>query len=468
MKFYGVLLSSATLIAFLTWKLWLKTRNWSFPVGAALIYFWTLQGAWVLVHDKLMPSAATYHDIPYEELLFPVFLDERYLETLVIYAAFVVVVLFALLQLVKAPLRSSYVPMYVSNQRLLLVGCVSFATSYLIIRQALGIAIDRNTSAYEFTRMSFSSDSALFTVHQLLNRMALFSVGIGLAIWSSGERGQYIRSRRSYTSLVVYLTLVAGLLWFMSVLGNRSDLLFGGIAAILFFLVNSPHPRLLVLPVVLAALLLSANVIYLLRGFALNQRPGITATEAADPNYLLLSDEQFAAHFSLYGVLKQDVPPTYGTSFICLATSIVPHALWPNRPEDIYEYYAREVRAEPGEGYTIHHATAWYLNFGLPGVLIGALVLGFVWAKSFNLFAEAHGSSNIFVQSIRLLAPWTFVANLPSLIRAGPESYKACLFEAILFPAAIVAFSIIQGKKGYLHQRARAQTPVLPRSLHFS
>ena len=55
------------------------------------------------------------------------------------------------------------------------------------------------------------------------------------------------------------------------------------------------------------------------------------------------SNEAFAAHFSLYGVLAAGTAPKFGYSLYSLACSVVPRVLWPSRPRDIYLYYSESV-----------------------------------------------------------------------------------------------------------------------------
>ncbi len=72
--------------------------------------------------------------------------------------------------------------------------------------------------------------------------------------------------------------------------------------------------------------------------------------------------------FPLYGVLADEAEPRFGYSLYSLACSVVSRAvLWPDRPADIYNYYADSVGAIQNQGYSVHHATGWYLNFGYRG-----------------------------------------------------------------------------------------------------
>ena len=107
------------------------------------------------------------------------------------------------------------------------------------------------------------------------------------------------------------------------------------------------------------------------------------------------SNEAFGAHLSLYGVLYFHSPLTYGSSLNSLLASVVPRIFWPDRPDDIYSHYAATVGIAEGvgeQGFSIHHATGWYLNFGLPGLLLGAVMWGWVWSRCFNAYVFAGES----------------------------------------------------------------------------
>ena len=139
----------------------------------------------------------------------------------------------------------------------------------------------------------------------------------------------------------------------------------------------------------------------------------------------------------MYGALEFRLEPTYGTSITNLAASVIPRAFWKDRPDDIYVYYAEGVQALPGQGYSINHATGWYLNFGVPGLIIGAILLGLVWTACYNRFLQAPNHSSRWMRIFTLIAPWTFTSYLPMIIRAGPEVYKGVCIEAFLLPTLV-------------------------------
>ena len=101
-------------------------------------------------------------------------------------------------------------------------------------------------------------------------------------------------------------------------------------------------------------------------------------------HFVTTSNEAFAAHFSLYGVLAAGTAPKFGYSLYSLACSVIPRVLWPERPRDIYLYYSESVGTIQNQGYSLHHATGWYLNFGYTGVVLGAVALGLIWTACLN------------------------------------------------------------------------------------
>src|SRR5438270_416107 len=91
MEFYFVLTVSTAIIAAMAGVLWLKTRSVSFPLGLAFIYYWSLYGGWSIVIDKLGGDSGKHYDY-LEDRLFPIYLDDYYYWSLILYATFIIVV----------------------------------------------------------------------------------------------------------------------------------------------------------------------------------------------------------------------------------------------------------------------------------------------------------------------------------------------------------------------------------------
>lgn len=153
---------------------------------------------------------------------------------------------------------------------------------------------------------------------------------------------------------------------------------------------------------------------------------------------LLFSNELFYAHFSMYGVIHYKLPLTYGSSFLSLAASIIPRFIYSNRPQNVYEYYAETVDAAPGQIYTIHHAAAYYLNFGILGLIIGGFVLACLFGFAMKLNGGIKSKYGTFFSLLCYLAPYLICAQLVTFITAGPEAYKSMILEGVVIPVVLL------------------------------
>jgi hypothetical protein len=455
MAFYGLMTVMVTAIFILMGLIWRKTRDLSFPVGILLLYYWSLHGAWKLIGNKLQGTSGIYTYL--ENKLFPVNLDEDYFLTLLLYGLFVLVIEFVLLIfLPPAPPRqrslASPAPVRINHFPILVITALAGLGSYWLVRDSLHLAQELNVSAYDATRGITGEVPAHFTLHQLLNRVALLPSALGLAVLLSGPRPRLLRGNHRPGLLLPYLlpyaAVLIGMVWFSMILGNKNEILAALLAGTLFYLANAERPRYLALSGFAAVGMMVLGLVDLLRGASLANLTG--AFQNLDPSDYLgaltigsNSNEAFAAHFSLYGALSQNIPPTGGTSILALAASLIPRGLWPDRPDDIYAYYASAVNAVAGQGYTIHHATGWYLNFGLAGVALGGIVLGAVWVAIYRSHRRLDRIP-MPLYILRVLMPAMFVAYLPNLVRSGIEGYKGIVFEAFAIPFLVLTAAAIR------------------------
>jgi hypothetical protein len=470
MGFYAFLTVATAAITALAWLIWRKTRNPGFLIGIAALYYWSLYGAWSIVTDQLGGDSGMRYHYLYKKM-FAVYLDGDYLMSLMLYTLFVLVVELSILLVARKADSVNHVPrpIEISHPIIIVVGLLAAAGSYLFIRDGLQAAALMNKAAYHVTR-GLSRDEVVpfYTLHQLLNRVALYPAVIGIAVWFSGSSPRLIRARRTPWVLPLYFALCAWMFAFAMVLGNKNDLLVPGITGVLFYVANSERPNYGGLVVLGCAGLIGLWMIDLLRGTPFPQF--LQAVQNLDFDRLQeavaegsASNEAFGAHFSMYGSLIYDVAPTWGSSIVSLLASAVPRVFWPDRPDEIYVYYADQVNAVAGQGYAIHHATGWYLNFGVAGILIGAMILGVVWATCANAYLHASAVRSRLLYLLAVLSPCTFAAYVPDIVRAGPEVYKGVTVEAFLIPA----FVLYVASLSWSTRRTRRALPqALPAPLH--
>ena len=305
-----------------------------------------------------------------------------------------------------------------------------------------------NISAYVATRGGLGAYHPLFTIHQVFNRLAVFSLALGFAVYLTPGRALFIQGSQSVGIGVMYVLLLVGTLGYLAMLGNKNELLSALILSGLFYSTNTTRIQWkLTIPMALVVFLF-IGAINFLRSLpmlalldtetwweALEEAPGIRS-----------SGEAFAAHFSLYGLLESHAPLTYRSSFISLATSLVPSVFRGERSSASYTEYAQSLGIDEGptgESYTLHHATGWYLNFGLLGIVAGAVLLGLVWAWCSNAHAKAHKGDRRWQNLLAIVAPSGLVSAIPPFVRAGPDAYKGLLIEAFIIPTLALWWATI-------------------------
>ena len=440
MEFFALLGLATTVIVVLAAALYRKRRDAGTLVGIGALYYWSLFGAWYIVIDKTGGFSGKNYEY-LEGKLFSIALDQNYMIALGLYAGFIILVELTLLVAV-APVKEDRAagPLPLRHGPILLTGLIAGLASYLLVADKLGAAYVLNASAYVYTR---SQTDEWFTLHQVLNRVALLPPAIGLAVLAAGKRSRVLVSVRRRYTLPFYLALLAGMLAFTFILGNKNEVLSTLVAGVLAYLGLVRKPNWIRTGLVLAAGLWMLYAIDFFRAVPLAGLEDAVGARAEDATgvatFLTSSNEAYGAHFSMYGVLAGGVEPKFGYSLYSLVCSVIPRVMWPDRPPDIYLYYSESVGAIQNQGYSLHHATGWYLNFGYPGVALGAIVMGLVWAYCLN--AHRRTRSGYLFRLFGTVAPWLFVACLPPLIRAGPEGYKGFLIEGVMIPVGVLAFA---------------------------
>jgi hypothetical protein len=297
-----------------------------------------------------------------------------------------------------------------------------------------------------------------FSIHQVINFGVVITLFAGLVAFLSKGKSNFIGTHASQTSkwyLIGYLFLIFFVEGYILMLGNKRELLFGGIFGLLLLYANYEETLKLKIKTMGYILLMTTIPMIFNNGFR-----AYTPSFLADPNLkfelkikpvtyteftvkssalsFLFSNEMFASHFSMYGIVSKDVPFMYGKSVYGLAYSIVPRVIAPNRPKDAYTYYTEQVGALEGEGFTIHHASGWYINFGIIGVILGAFIFAYIWVWIHNFQVKFFQYKNKFFQLLLILGPALATAQIPTMVRVGIEGYKAFFLEALIIPTVLI------------------------------
>ena len=323
------------------------------------------------------------------------------------------------------------------HEPILIIAILAAPASVYIIKDKLSEAWALNTSAYIYTRRQTDE---WFTLHQVLNRVAMLPPAIGFATLLAGNRSRYfVNVVRRYT-WPGYIALFLAMAAFTFVLGNKNEVFMSLIAGLLAYLASVRRPS------------------FLEGGPATGRWNVVPLHDRFFPRHAHFRDEGSAhpasgrrhrrrqlchlqqrslrsAFFPLRCAGRRRRAPVR-LQHLFAGVLGGPARVVAGTTGDIYNYYADSVGAIQNQGYSIHHATGWYLNFGYTGIALGAVVMGLVWAWCLNAHQRIVPRSGLAFRLFATISPWLFVACLPPLIRAGPEGYKGFI-DGVLIPMAV-------------------------------
>jgi phage pi2 protein 07 len=150
---------------------------------------------------------------------------------------------------------------------------------------------------------------------------------------------------------------------------------------------------------------------------------------------IAFSNEMFSGQFSLYASLKEKLPISIGHSFYSAFCVFIPRSIIKDRPVSSYEYYSKKLELDPAQGFTINHATDWYLNFGFIGVLIGGIFWGAL--ISFLYLGSVIVVSDV-LKNLSFVSLISVAAYFSMIIRGGIDVLKVIVFESILIPIMLL------------------------------
>jgi hypothetical protein len=155
---------------------------------------------------------------------------------------------------------------------------------------------------------------------------------------------------------------------------------------------------------------------------------------------MIFSNELFAGHFSLYGILKFKVKPSYGISFVSLLESFKSQNKRNPYVLDSYQYYAKKLNLPKDQGFTINNISSWFLNFSYYGLIIGPFILALIFLLPYYM---SYKGKKILSHSIWIIILLSITSFSAILVRSGPEALKALLIESVLIPVIIVYSSYL-------------------------
>lgn len=414
-------------------KLYKKSGSLVPVIPVVVMYFWSIYGAWSWIPLKMAGKTG-----PYEEILFTVNVDDNYFMMILLYSVFIII----FSQYILANIRRGQFD--------------SIKSSYYFKKiEALG-----NSKTYKFFILALWLGYVLFTMRDISSAMSGDVSAYQLSRFDS-TAGIYRTLVQFMGDTFTYLSIpllflknnkkckIRTLLLFTSffginfVLGNRNVLICGLIIGVILYSELYGCRKLLkIKTIVIGACLLTAiQFISFVRGLSVNAllQGGYQYGFFEVLTSTTHSSEQYAAQISMYGVLKYDVPITFGRGVLYFFSTFIPSIVGLERPERLYQYYLQQtVHQKLDIGVTIHHATGWYLDFGVVGIVIGGLLWGYVLLSLYNRkrsFVFLYGAIVFSVISIQMIRD------------AGIESYKGGFLLATVIPMLIIYFCTKKRRK---------------------
>lgn len=481
--FYALLVAFTIFIFRNAFKVWKVYNDFTFPLSTLIIFYFTIAGAYIFpldVYSGFQGYKIGLHYLPIFDRLFPVGFDKDYFISCIYYAIFILAYQYTYMIFVRKYLKSNNIDIHENKKQPFeivinpwLVMAISFVCIFIsayIMKKEIYYAVAHEKSIYLITR---SNNNPFYTLHQLGNEFCVLIpfIAYSLTLIRSDYFNIKVSNRVNSFYILIFTCFIASL--YISCLGNRREILSGFVICILIC-VNKfkgiDWKRFSVLLVVVLAMFFSNDFFRSrvipreLNSFFNLVDNRVMNEEIVDPQIsskadskidlkstigsVLLSNELFYAHFSMYGAIHHKIPLTYGSSYLYLATSVIPRNIYPNRPIDSYSYYALAVKAIPGQIYTIHHATACYINFGVPGVIFGGIVLGVIFAFGFCFNFYTLKRRNTFLILLKYLIPFLLCGQLVTFITAGPEAYKSMILEGVVIPILLLWLCSKQSKTG--------------------
>lgn len=408
------------------------------------IYFWTIHGGWGMVS---VDNENGYYNFHYLfDKLFLVEVDKYYVLTLSYYSLFVFVfcvsLFFIKVRIHKRDESRTYQVQIQVKTLILVILILLFTTTFKVYETFV------RSLALDVPFYSLIPNSPEWSSGKKYLDAAVTLIYLSLAILASQKRPNIIAFQRNPGYITSCLLVTLGLIVTIAValLGSKSILLSAFTSGLVFYNINYGESKsgrkflkIFVIGFLSLIILALVNVIRGLSIGNLSEALGVDGLSTAI-RLLIFSNEAFGAHFSMYGVLVNHLQPLPELALLFLADSLIPFDTGYD-PLSTYEYYAAGVGANSNQGYSIHYATGFYLNFGIVGFLLSGIPLAFFFAKFFQFSQVRIHTKSKLIHSLAIFGFALFVANVPVFLRGGIEAYRA-VFITMALPIFAIMVSL--------------------------
>lgn len=426
------------------WKIWRAHHSLVALVPSLVLIYWLHGGGFFIIIDQLTnnsTSAIGVHYYDYFQKLMPIRLNNSYLLTITIYAAFILIIQILIWR--YWPLRGNTNDRFQFNWfRMCGLSVLLMVAALYMLWPSLRESFQQGSSFYLYLA---SHRGRFDSLAQVCKQLSVFVSFTALTLYIvSDYRTPNLQLSKSYVAMIAVILVYVTVTSIALLIGSRHILIFSGLFSLCFYLRNCTAVNYIKLALIAILFITPVWAIEHTRSLPIMNMLFNNTTEISRTVYTptliqsvlgtAFSNEMFVPHMSLYCIIQSDIPFTGGSSFIYLIHSLIPWAIVGQRPPDSYMVYSSIFNYYGSQGFTISNPAGWYINFGVAGALIGAIIWGLllVWSQRIMYLFKGKFRLVIILQSMIICA---VVAYMPNMVRCGPEVFKALLFEAILLPA---------------------------------
>lgn len=409
----------------------MKSKSFVFAVGGALIYYWTLLASiYIYIILPFVNSDFYFREINKLTEIFNFSRDVFYFKTFLLYSLFANLIMLTVFLTIK-PKRDITDEADALDSKKVFYFFTGLNIFFLYIFW----------KAYGQSENLYRGMSILGKVDVFTGKIfdPIYNVAKSAFVLGAGFAGFYLSEiffqksnfhKSIYSALTLLMILLFGInLVFIS---NNSSIVFG---FLVFFCSSLFYVKQIKKIVYLSiAPIIIFFISFCVRGniFTLSKGVDFSGNQLAFVfRSIAFNGEALAAHLSLYSILKNSVPVFFGKSFIYLINSIIPRFIYDHGTFSIYNYYANFLNLPTETGFTIHNASGWYLNFGITGIILGAIFLGLLWGGVYRMYQE---NKPMFYNNFFRNCFICITAYLPLYLRGGPEVIKPLFIFCFFLP----------------------------------
>jgi hypothetical protein len=412
--------------------LWRKLRSSRLLFLQVIVYFYNIHGFVV----------ATTYVAGYDGLYSGVVLDYPYFvswnDNFVL--AFAVGILFSLaytLTLHLIVVRREVSPgtaYFVRVKRVVALGAASLVVGFSFWYEILFAALISGESAY----LIYKGGGTLGGFYALVGQLMIFGL-VMLLIPNSRFLGRNALADWlgfAYESLGLRIAALAGMVastLFLVMLGDKVMITTAILFVFLMYEFGVEKVRVRYVLGVLAVAT-AVNLISLVRHYDAIQEMSLPMILMGSVLHLFEHGEAISS-MSLYYVFNNDIPINYGDSFVRAIVNLVPSFLLEQPKIDPFAYLARFMAiGDDIQGWGISYSTDWYVNFGFPGVVVGAVLLAALHGGLYRYGGRSVLGNLVFA---------SVVATLPTYLRNG-IAVNQIIYAVIL---AVAVYSVLSRRE---------------------